>query len=84
MSPQEREARAIRVRALLEDGDFQSAWDDVKADFIAEWERAHDQAERENLWRAVDILNRVRSRLGSFMTGVARVDGALSAVRRSR
>ena len=67
---------------MLEDGDFVSAWDGVRADLIAEWEGCHDPAERERLWCTLDGLNRVRGRLASFMTGAARVDGALSAVRR--
>lgn len=84
MTPREREARAVRVRAFLEDGDFRAAWDGVRADLAAEWEQCRDPAERERLWHTLDGLNRVRGRLASFMAGTAKIDGAMGVVRRAR
>lgn len=52
MSPEERRGRGFRVQAMMQDGEINSAFDDVRADFIEEWERTHDAAERDNLWRA--------------------------------
>lgn len=83
MTPPEREARAIRVRAMLEQPDFQAAWDSVRQDFTDEWARCHDPIERESLWRAVNTLDLVRTRLASFMSGISKIDGAMSAVRRA-
>jgi len=83
MTPEARRARAFRVTAMLEDGELGAAFDEVKADLIAEWERTFDPAEREALWRAVNSLSLVRARLASFMSGAARSDGAMAAVRRS-
>lgn len=82
MTPEERRARAFRVQALMEDGDLNAAFDSVKADMMAEWERTHDASERENLWRAVNTLNLVRARLASMMSGAN--DGSMSAIRRAK
>lgn len=82
MTVEQRQSRGFRVRAMLEDGELGAAFDDVKADLIAEWERCFDAGEREALWRAVNTLNLVRGRLASFAGGAARGDGAMAAVRR--
>ena len=82
MTPDERTARAFRVRAMLEDGELGIAFDEIKADLHAEWERTHDAAERENIWRAINSLNLVRSKLGSMMSGAN--DGTISAIRRAK
>ena len=84
MTPGEREARAVRLRALIENDDFRAAWDGVRGDLVAEWEQCRDPAERERLWHTLDGLNRVRGRLASFMAGTARIDGAMGVVRRAR
>lgn len=80
MTPEERKARAVRVSMMLENGELDAAFRDVKADLHAEWERCFDSQERDNLWRSLHILNLVREKLTS-LAGAAN-DGSLSAIRR--
>lgn len=80
MTPQERRARAFRIQAMMEDGEINAAFDEVKAEFVAEWQRTFDAGERENLWRAVRVLELVRQRMASW--GAA--DGSMSAIKRIR
>lgn len=82
MSPEERRGRGFRVQAMMQDGEINSAFDDVRADFIEEWERTHDPDERENLWRAVKIVSLVRQRLANYASAAS--DGSMSAIRRTK
>lgn len=66
MTPEERRARALRVSAMMEDGDLKSAFDAVEADLTAEWQRCFDPAERENLWRAQNAVRMIRQKLTAF------------------
>lgn len=61
MSPEERRARAIRIQALMEQDELRQAFDDVKAVLTDEWSRCHDPDGRENLWRAVNIADRLQT-----------------------
>ena len=56
----ERAARAIAVRALLNDQNIQDAFASIEADLIEEWRRCTNPAERDNLWRAVNVVERLR------------------------
>lgn len=66
MTPEQRRGRALRVSAMMEDGDLKSAFDDVEADLTAEWQRCFDAVERENLWRAQNVLRMIRTKLTQF------------------
>lgn len=80
MTPEQRRVRASRVRDMMDDGEIGAAFDDVKAQFISQWEACRDAHERDNLWRAVDILNQVRGRLAAMAAGEP--DGSVTAIRR--
>ncbi len=80
MTPEARAARAFRVQTLLDDGDIQQAFADVRADFIDEWTRCHDPAQRENLWRAVHVVERVQQVLASY----AIASNAMTELKRSK
>ena len=60
MSPEQRAQRAVAIRALLEDRNMQDAFAAVRDDLVEEWARCHDPAERENLWRAVNVMERLK------------------------
>lgn len=60
MTPAERAARAVSVRALLNDPNIQDAFAQIEADLIGEWRRNFNSAERENLWRALSIVERLK------------------------
>lgn len=76
MTPEERSARAIAVRALLDDPEITDALRDIEADLVDEWKRCFDPTERENLWRAIKIMDRLKA----WMTSAASHD--LVALRR--
>lgn len=78
MTPAERAQRAVSVRALLADPNIQHAFASIEADLTAEWKRAHDVGERENLWRAVNIMERLKT----WMQSAASHD--LTALRRQK
>jgi hypothetical protein len=60
-TPEARARRAAAVRALLEDANVREAFAAIEADLVAEWKRTHSADERENLWRAVDLIERLRT-----------------------
>jgi hypothetical protein len=65
MSPEERAARAVAIRALLDDPNVRAAFAQVEADLTGEWRRCFDACERENLWRALNVMDRLQTWLRS-------------------
>ena len=78
MTSEERARRAIAVRALLDDPNVQDAFAAVEADLTAEWRRAQSVDERENIWRALHVMERVKT----WLRSAASHD--LTALRRGR
>jgi hypothetical protein len=78
VTPEERASRAIAVRALLDDRNVRDAFAAIEADLTAEWKRAQSADERENVWRAVNIIERVKT----WLRSAASHD--LTALRRGR
>lgn len=78
MTPEQRALRAVAVRALLEDPNIKDALSAIEADLIAEWRKCFDAGERENLWRAVQIMDRLKT----WMLSAASHD--LTALRRTK
>ena len=78
MTSEERARRAIAVRALLDDPNVQDAFAAVEADLTAEWRRAQSVDERENIWRALHVVERVKA----WLRSAASHD--LTALRRGR
>ena len=60
-----RARRAAAVRALLDDEHVKQAFAAIEADLTAEWRRAHSAEERENIWRAVNLIERLKTWLHS-------------------
>ena len=65
MSPEQRAQRAIAVRALLDDPNVKQAFAAIEAELTAEWKRSFDGQERDNLWRAVNVMERLQAWLRS-------------------
>ena len=65
MTPEERARRAVAVRALLDDRNVRDAFAAVEADLTAEWRRAQTVDERENVWRALNVMDRLKTWLQS-------------------
>ena len=78
MNREERAVRAARVRVLLADRDVQTAWGEIEADLTREWRSSRTLEERENIWRAVNIMDRLKV----YLTSYASED--LSALRRAK
>jgi hypothetical protein len=62
---QARVRRAAAVRALLGDARVREAFATIEADLTAEWKRSHSAEERENMWRAVQVMERLKTWLHS-------------------
>lgn len=60
MTPAERAGRAARYAALMEDGELGEAFDKIERDFSEAWKTTFDATERDNLWRAVQVVKKVR------------------------
>ena len=65
MTSEQRARRAAAVKALLDDPHVRDAFAAIEADLVAEWKRSFDARERDNLWRAVNILERLQAWLRS-------------------
>ena len=78
MTPDARARRAAAIRALLDDPNVKAAFDAVEADLTDEWKRAQSPEERENAWRAVNLIERLKT----WLRSAASYD--LTALRRSR
>jgi hypothetical protein len=78
MTPEQRAARAVSVRALLDDPNVKDAFASIESDIMGEWRRTFDPAERENLWRAINIMDRLQTWLLSGATS------DLTALRRAK
>jgi hypothetical protein len=65
VTSEQRAARAVSIRALLDDPNIKDAFASIEADISEEWRRTFDPAERENLWRAINIMDRLKTWLVS-------------------
>lgn len=61
MTPEELRARAIRMQAFLDDDDIKAAFAGVETELTEEWRRCFDERERDNLWRALQIIDRLKT-----------------------
>jgi hypothetical protein len=68
----------VEVRALLDNPNVREAFAAIEADLTAEWRRARAMDERENLWRAIDVMERLKTWLHSAASH------DLTALRRGR
>ena len=77
-TPAERARRAAAIRALLDHPEVREAFEAVEEELTAEWKRAQSVDERETLWRALHLVERVRT----WLRSAASYD--LTAMRRAR
>jgi hypothetical protein len=69
MTPAERDLRAVGVRALLADQNIKDAFDSIDKDLKDEWAAARTPEERERLWLAVNVMERLKTWLQSAASG---------------
>ncbi|WP_114954306.1 hypothetical protein [Sphingosinicella terrae] len=77
-TPAERARRAATIRALLDHPQVREGFEAVEEELTAEWKRAQSVEERETLWRALNLVERVRT----WLRSAASHD--LTALRRGR
>lgn len=65
MSAEQRAIKAARFRQLSEDGALLELFDGVEKSIADEWKRTFDAVERDNLWRSIQVLNKLRQCLQS-------------------
>ena len=65
MTPEARAQRAVAVRALMDDQNIQDAFASIEADLQAEWRACRIPQERENLWHALNVMERLQAWLRS-------------------
>ena len=73
MTPDERRTRAHKAKRILDDPMFTEAWDRLEADTLKAWKASKDPTERERLWHAQDVLDKLK---GQFIAIVR--DGDLA------
>lgn len=78
MTPDERAMRAVGVRAMLADQNVKDAFDSIDKDLKDEWAVARTPEERERLWLAVNVMERLKTWLQSAASG------DLTALRRTK
>lgn len=61
MTPEQRAARAARFQAIMEDGELGEAFDAIEREYTTALLGCFDAQERDNLWRAVQVIRKVRS-----------------------
>lgn len=65
------------MRRLMDDPDIRSGWNDIEQQFVREWRNCPDPEQRENLWRALKVMEKLevfmRSASVSDVTPIKRV-----------
>lgn len=65
MTPEERARRSVAIRGLLADTNVQDAFASIEADLVEEWKRTFDPHERDNIWRSVQVMEKLKIWLDS-------------------
>ena len=77
-----REQAALGAKYKEHLDDFHAAIDAVAAQYSAEWQNTHDAAERENLWRAVQVCRKMKEHFGSLVSDGTLATHQLTELRR--
>ncbi len=62
----ERAATGARYRELLQGGEVTAALDAIEQQYADELLNSHDSDQRENLWRAVQVVRKIKAQFGSL------------------
>lgn len=66
MTPEQRRARGIAAKALLDDETIRAAFEDIDAEIVAEWRRTVWPWRQRMKWNELRGLERLRQRLASY------------------
>lgn len=78
MNAEQRAMRALRIRELVNNPDVKAAWEQIEADLTEEWRKSFTTEERENCWRAINVMDRLKTYLNSYQSA------DLTALRRQK
>lgn len=67
MTPDERKARAEKAKRILDDPMFSEAWGRLETDVLKAWKASRDPVERERLWHAQDVLDKLKNAFDSYV-----------------
>lgn len=56
-------SRGARVRAIMEDGILEAAFETLRASYLKRWEECPDPEQRDRFWQGIQVLRLVRSDL---------------------
>lgn len=66
MSPEQRRARGIGTKVLINDPNVKDAFDQIEASIMAEWGRSWWPIKQRRLWHDLQAVRRLRQTLASF------------------
>lgn len=66
MTPEERKARGIRARYLIDSDEVKQAFAEIEQDIIDEWRRSWWPFRQRMKWHELKGLERLRSRLSNY------------------
>lgn len=66
MTPEQRRARGIGTKVLIDDPNVKEAFEVIEADIMAEWGRSWWPVKQRRLWHDLQAVRRLRQTLASF------------------
>lgn len=66
MTPEQRRARGIASRILVDDPNVKDAFEQIEADIVAQWGRSWWPIKQKRLWHDLQAVRRLRQTLASF------------------
>lgn len=66
VTPEQRRARGIGTKVLIDDPNVKEAFEVIEADIMAEWGRSWWPVKQRRLWHDLQAVRRLRQTLASF------------------
>ena len=66
MTPEQRRARGIGTKVLIDDPNVKDAFEVIEADIMAEWGLSWWPVKQRRLWHDLQAVRRLRQTLASF------------------
>ena len=78
----ERAAKGARFKEVLPD--IMEGLDSIERQYADDWAQTFDPAQRENLWRAVQVVRKLKGQFGEIVSSGAVSSRQLSELKRLR
>lgn len=66
MTPEQRRARGVAARLLVEDATINDAWNELEAELRDKWEASWLPRTRDRLWSELRHVRKLRAKLASY------------------